>query len=120
MKCLSVRQPYAALIASGLKTIENRDWTTGYRGLLLIHAGQRFDPDALDWIRQRLTPEERARFSTQRTDYPLGALVGIVKLADVVTQSDSRWFVGPYGWQFSQARDARKAGERMSHFDTPS
>lgn len=104
MKCLSVCQPYAALIVSGLKSIENRDWTTNYRGLLLIHAGKQFDPDAFDWIWERLTPEQRTRFSTHRRGYQFGALVGIVRLADVVTQSDSRWFVGPYGWQFSQAR----------------
>jgi hypothetical protein len=38
MKALSVRQPYAALICAGVKTVENRTWTTDYRGKLLIHA----------------------------------------------------------------------------------
>ena len=36
MKALSVRQPWAALIAAGRKTIETRTWTTRYRGDLLI------------------------------------------------------------------------------------
>jgi hypothetical protein len=36
MKGLSVRQPWANLIAAGEKTIETRKWRTDYRGLLLI------------------------------------------------------------------------------------
>ena len=36
MKALSVKQPWANLIASGAKTIETRVWETPYRGELLI------------------------------------------------------------------------------------
>jgi len=36
MKALSLRQPYASLIAIGKKTIETRTWATSYRGKLLI------------------------------------------------------------------------------------
>lgn len=36
MKCLSVRQPWANIIAAGTKTIETRSWWTKYRGPLLI------------------------------------------------------------------------------------
>lgn len=36
MKALSVRQPWANLIASGDKTIETRKWATDHRGALLI------------------------------------------------------------------------------------
>ncbi len=38
MKALSLTQPYANLICSGLKTIETRSWKTNYRGSLLICA----------------------------------------------------------------------------------
>ena len=38
MKTLSVRQPHATLICAGVKRVENRTWTTDYRGRLLIHA----------------------------------------------------------------------------------
>ena len=37
---LTVRQPWASLIADGLKTIEVRTHRVGYRGLLIIHAGK--------------------------------------------------------------------------------
>ena len=36
MKALSVKQPWANLIAAGDKTIETRRWATEYRGDLLI------------------------------------------------------------------------------------
>lgn len=36
MKALSVKQPWANMIASGEKTIETRTWSTDYRGDLLI------------------------------------------------------------------------------------
>ena len=39
MKALTVLQPYAWAIVTGLKKIENRTWPTSHRGELLIHAG---------------------------------------------------------------------------------
>jgi hypothetical protein len=46
MKALSVKQPWANLIASGDKTIETRTWATHYRGELLIVSSRtpRIDP----------------------------------------------------------------------------
>jgi len=40
MKALTLSQPFASLIASGGKFVENRRWETLYRGPLAIHAGQ--------------------------------------------------------------------------------
>ena len=40
IRCLSVRQPHAFLICAGIKPVENRTWSTKYRGPLLIHAGK--------------------------------------------------------------------------------
>ena len=39
MKAISIKQPWASLIAHGIKDIENRTWRTNYRGRVLIHAG---------------------------------------------------------------------------------
>lgn len=36
MKALSIKQPWANMIASGEKTIETRKWSTDYRGPILI------------------------------------------------------------------------------------
>lgn len=40
MKALTIHNPYAWLIATGQKRVENRTWYTGYRGPLANHAGQ--------------------------------------------------------------------------------
>lgn len=40
MKALSIKQPWAWLIASGHKTIETRIWSSNYRGELLIVASK--------------------------------------------------------------------------------
>jgi ASCH domain len=45
MKILSIRQPWAYLIANGQKNIENRTWLTNYRGPFLIHASLALDRD---------------------------------------------------------------------------
>lgn len=41
---LTIRQPWAYAIAHAEKTIENRGWTTGYRGLIAIHAAASAGP----------------------------------------------------------------------------
>lgn len=38
VKCLSIQAPWSYLIAFGIKDIENRTWTTKYRGEIYIHA----------------------------------------------------------------------------------
>ena len=47
MKILTIKQPYASLIAAGYKRYEFRSWKTNYRGKILIHAGAGVDKDAL-------------------------------------------------------------------------
>ena len=46
MKCLSLKQPYADLLATGRKTIEIRKWNTNFRGPFLIHASKNINKDA--------------------------------------------------------------------------
>jgi hypothetical protein len=43
VKALTIKQPWATLIALGGKNIETRSWKTNYRGSLLIHAGKTID-----------------------------------------------------------------------------
>lgn len=94
IKCLSVRQPHAALIVRGLKDIENRSRVWSYRGPLLIHAPLRLDSHAD--TRGELTRAETA-------DLPRGGIIGAVTLVDIVTKSRSRWFDGPVGWVLRDA-----------------
>jgi hypothetical protein len=43
VRALTVARPWAGLIIAGHKTIENRTWSTRYRGRLVVHAGKRWD-----------------------------------------------------------------------------
>ena len=38
MKVISIKNPYAYMIAYGIKNVENRSWKTEYRGELFLHA----------------------------------------------------------------------------------
>jgi activating signal cointegrator 1 len=40
---ITLWQPYASLVAMGIKTLETRSWGTNYHGPLLIHAAKRWD-----------------------------------------------------------------------------
>jgi hypothetical protein len=93
-KVLTVKQPWAFLIIAGIKPVENRDWQTSHRGLLLIHAGQSYDPQ----------PDLEREFGIDPKRLIYGAVIGSVELTDIVTDHPSRFFVGPYGWVLQDAR----------------
>ena len=83
---LSIRQPWAWCIIHADKDIENRSWRypPKYRGPLLIHAGKQWDPDttAIDICEE---------YQVDCPDHlPLGGIVGIVDLVDVVTDTRKR------------------------------
>ena len=94
MRALSIRQPWAWLVVTGNKDIENRTWQTSFRGRIFVHASQRMV--AGDYPDQRrhvaaagiIIPAELAR----------GALVGEVTITGCLSASDSPWFCGPYGF----------------------
>ncbi|MDB5056154.1 MAG: hypothetical protein JWM44_4204 [Bacilli bacterium] len=47
MKVISIKQPWATLIAIGEKQFETRSWATKYRGELAIHASKKIDKGAI-------------------------------------------------------------------------
>ena len=77
MKILSVRQPWAQLIVSDLKDVENRTWPTRYRGPVLIHSSQRADSISSDEVERRFG----IRLSGEM---PLGGVIGLAELVDCV------------------------------------
>lgn len=40
MRAITICQPYAELIAAGIKRVENRRWFTSWHGVIAIHAGK--------------------------------------------------------------------------------
>jgi hypothetical protein len=96
LKALSIKQPWAWLILNAGKDIENRSWNTTIRGRILIHASKGMttveynDAAAYAWERGVEIPHQ--------TNVMRSGIVGSVEIVDCVTSSDSRWFMGPYGF----------------------
>jgi len=101
MKCISVRQPWARAIVAGHKTVENRSWSTEYRGPLLIHAGQIID--RAPWVAETFA----AAGVEMPRDLELGKIIGAVDLMDVVRIGfeESGELVGVEGFEHSIAVD---------------
>ena len=97
MKALSIRQPWAQLIAIGAKDIENRTWRTSFTGRIYIHTGQRFDPHALEWLLSHGVSPWKSLVLHTRKLIPTGGIIGEVDITGCVTESESLWFEGPYG-----------------------
>lgn len=92
MKCLSVRPPWVEAIFEAGKDVENRTWTTDYRGLLLIHAAKKVDRQAL------------AKFGLSGAIHT-GVILGVVELTDVVEDSPSKWAEpDSFHWLLANAR----------------
>ncbi len=58
LRALSIHRPYAALILAGIKPIENRTWSTRYRGLIVIHASKSTDTLPTEQLRLLTTPHQ--------------------------------------------------------------
>lgn len=72
MKVITIKQPFASLIANGLKEYEFRTWKTKYRGEVLIHAGRGVDKKAMK------------KFECYQLDYPSGCIIAKANLVDCI------------------------------------
>ena len=102
--CLSVRQPWAWLIAAGWKNVENRTWPTKVRGPVLIHASKgmtRGDYEAcLLFIAAKGMHVPVPEFDA----LDRGGIVGMTTILDCVTHHHSDWFEGPFGFVVDDSR----------------
>jgi len=87
---LTIKQPWARLIMLGIKDVENRSWTTDYRGPIFVHAGQKWDPDP--WPDDPALEAFGITYFTEEK-VPKGVILGTVDLVDIVTDSKSPWAV---------------------------
>lgn len=90
VKAITVKQPWAELIARGEKLVENRSQVFAHRGPLAIHAGQTYDSTTAArgdiW---------RALSGSECRDLPRGVIVATAQLVDCHATTpgccDSRW-----------------------------
>jgi hypothetical protein len=112
LPCLSIRQPWAWAILNVGKDVENRSWTTTYRGPLLIHAAKgcprdEYD-DACDFIdRASARDGECIRIDVPAlADLERGGIVGAAHLFGMFPQNYDRntWKIpGQFGWRLGGA-----------------
>jgi len=109
---LSLKQPWAALLVHGLKTIEIRRWHTKRRGLVFIHASRTTDDRPEAW--KRITDEIRPTADLR------GGIIGSANLMDCRIYrtlqrfmedrakhlNEPEWFEKPplYGFRFVKPR----------------
>ncbi len=106
MKALSIRQPWAWLIVHGHKDVENRSWSTRFRGPFLVHAGRELDKAGYAWVKEKFPhitlPEP--------SGLEIGGVVGMANLADcfgpeaVGDGAPSPWYMGQFGFVLAGAR----------------
>jgi hypothetical protein len=102
VKALTIRQPWASLIALGVKRIETRSWSTQYRGPLAIHAGKAWPVPVAEWqvpadrsntvgapcVERLVNPADPVSRRWEMLHTPLGAVVAVADLVDVVPMVD--------------------------------
>ena len=94
MKAITVKQPWASLITSGIKNIENRTWKTNFRGRVLIHAGAAKTSGLMARYlnnEQLLAFREKIGWSGLDFLEPQGAIIGSVEIVDCVINHPSIW-----------------------------
>ena len=101
-QALSIRQPWAWAIARAGKDMENRSWSTAYRGPVCIHAAA------------GMTAREYAEASAfmlsigietpRKESLERGGIVAVASIAACVSSSRSPWFFGRYGFALQDVR----------------
>lgn len=94
MKALSIKQPWASLIAHGIKDIENRNWRTHFRGKIYIHASAKSAGNTA-----HLLNEEQNNFfvwntenyKTFESNLYYSSIIGEVEIVDCVINHPSIW-----------------------------
>ena len=76
MKVITLKQPWATLVAEGLKKYEFRSWKFNYRGEILIHAGKGIDKEAMK------------KFEHLNLNYLHSKIIAKVKILDCIELND--------------------------------
>lgn len=88
MKTITIKQPWANLICSGVKDIENRTWPTKFRGRVLVHAGAKSSKSFNFSYEQSMAMKD---IIDDDTLFLNSAIIGSVEIVDCVLNHPSIW-----------------------------
>ena len=94
MKAVSIKQPWASLIAHGIKDIENRTWRTHFRGRIYIHASVKSAGNTaylLNKDQDNFFAYNTENYKTFESNLPYSAIIGEVDIIDCVINHPSVW-----------------------------
>ncbi len=105
-RVLSVHPPWAWAIIFAGKNIENRSWTTRYRGDFLVHASSRkYVGKRLQEVRALIAKSAGISLFKVPNDFPPSQILGAVELVDCETRHRSPWaFRGEQHWVLERPR----------------
>ena len=105
-RVLSIQPPWAWSVIFAGKDVENRSWTTPYRGTILIHASsKKFTGKALEEARRSIAERAGIELAKVPKEFPRSQMLGFVDLVDCVANSRSPWaFRGEEHWILRRPR----------------
>lgn len=107
---ISIRQPWAWAILHAGKDIENRTWSTSFRGPVCIHAAKGMTATEVTEFSEFLGDlrlDGAVASSVKGPHYaslPRGGIVGVAEITGCVNRSGSPWFFGPWGFTIANAK----------------
>ncbi len=109
-KALTIKNPWADLIAADIKDVENRSRRTHYRGTVLIHSSKQIDsrwpnPFTLFTPEQiQAIPSEKISRIVHANDLKFSSIIGQVDIVDCIQDSKSIWAIpGQWHWVLKNA-----------------
>ena len=105
LRALAIRQPFSWAVCAGVKTVENRTWSTTHRGTIAVHAST--DHRTVLAFRRETECEVFTR-----EWFTFGAIIGLVDVVDVESYGPSHesdpFACGPYCWKLANGRFLRE------------
>lgn len=124
---LSVWQPWASMLSPEVKDIENRSWPLPEKLLntpILIHASKKKDSFEWDIANEHYQTFTRMRESLQPLkEFNFGGVIGWAIFDKIVTESDSIWFAGEYGFRVKEYHELEffpcRGQQKIFYVDLP-
>lgn len=113
MKALSIKQPWASLIAHGIKDIENRTWKTKFRGRIYIHASAKSAGSSFELLNKEQYKKWDAHINKLQ-HYPLvptSAIIGEVDIVDCVINHPSIWAEKTFMYEYDEQVGEKPIGK---------